>query len=878
LVVFALAALLVTSMAGCGGGKNKSTNPDKTPPTVSLVEPSDAATNVAVATDIVATFSEAMASSSITSSTFTLKQGVTPVAGTVTYGANAATFDPTDSLAFGTVYTATITTGAEDVAGNNLETEYSWSFTTALAPDVTPPIVASTSPANNAVDVLVNSLITATFSEPLNAATVTASSFLLTHGATPVAGAVSYAGTTATFDPVGDLAASTVYTATITGAVTDTAGNALIAAHTWTFTTASAADVTPPTVVSTVPANAAIDVAVATNATATFSEPMNPATITTATFTLKQGVTPVAGVVSYGGTTAVFNPSSDLAPGTVYTATITTGATDLAGNAIASNYVWSFTTATPSDVTPPTVISTIPASAAIDVSVDANITATFSEAMNAASLTAATFTLAHSGTPVSGTVSYADGAAMFDPSSDLTEGTVYTATITTGATDLAGNALAANYEWSFTTHAPVDVTPPTVVSTAPVDGDTGVAGTVIITAEFSEPMDPSTFSASTFTLYDGLVPVAGTVGYTGTTASFTPSTPLLDRTHYTAAITTGATDLAGNPLASTHSWSFTTTGPPDVTPPIVAYRTPGDLATNISTGTNVTATFSEPMDASTITTETFTLTHGGTPVTGMVTYSDADSTATFAPDDKLAAGVLFVATVTTGVKDRAGNPLSIAHSWSFTTEPPPTVASTVPTNNDNSIPLGANVTATFAKAMDESSISTSTFTLKQGASDIAGTVTYSGQVAVFDPSSNLAPNTSYTATITTDVEDLHGNHMATNKVWTFMTGSSVDNTAPVVSSTTPANGATHVSMNTTVRAQFNEDMDPSTLTTATFTVTLGLAVKVGTVTYVGTTATFTPISPLASGSVYTATITTGAKDLSGNALATEKTWSFTTGP
>ena len=71
---------------------------------------------------------------------------------------------------------------------------------------------------------------------------------------------------------------------------------------------------------------------------------MNPLTITTATFTLQQGAEPVSGTVTYSGTAAAFAPLSGLASGTAYTATVTNGAQDLAGNALAANYVWSFTT------------------------------------------------------------------------------------------------------------------------------------------------------------------------------------------------------------------------------------------------------------------------------------------------------------------------------------------------------------------------------------------------------------------------------------------------------------------------------------------------------------------------------------------------------
>jgi hypothetical protein len=94
----------------------------------------------------------------------------------------------------------------------------------------------------------------------------------------------------------------------------------------------------------TVPDNAATAVAIGNNITATFSEAMDPLTITNQTFTLSQGVNPVTGAVTYIGNTAGFNPTVDLAPNTLYTATITTDAKDLGGNPLASNHVWSFTT------------------------------------------------------------------------------------------------------------------------------------------------------------------------------------------------------------------------------------------------------------------------------------------------------------------------------------------------------------------------------------------------------------------------------------------------------------------------------------------------------------------------------------------------------
>ena len=147
--------------------------------------------------------------------------------GTVTYTGTTATFRPTSDLAAGTIYTGTITTGAKDLAGNSLASDYMELFTTGVAQDVTPPTVISTDPANNATDVDLNKVITTVFSEGMDPSTITTTTVTLKHGTTSVLGTVTYTGTTATFRPASDLAASTTYTATITTGAKDLAGNAL---------------------------------------------------------------------------------------------------------------------------------------------------------------------------------------------------------------------------------------------------------------------------------------------------------------------------------------------------------------------------------------------------------------------------------------------------------------------------------------------------------------------------------------------------------------------------------------------------------------------------------------------------------------------------
>ena len=115
---------------------------DITPPTITATNPSDGAANVPVTILITATFNEVMAISSINTVTFTVKNGTTPVNGSVTYDSNTkkAIFIPPGNLSYSTTYTATITAGVEDMAGNNMQAHHSWSFTTESPPTSAPSV------------------------------------------------------------------------------------------------------------------------------------------------------------------------------------------------------------------------------------------------------------------------------------------------------------------------------------------------------------------------------------------------------------------------------------------------------------------------------------------------------------------------------------------------------------------------------------------------------------------------------------------------------------------------------------------------------------------------------------------------------------------
>jgi hypothetical protein len=107
---------------------------DDTPPEVLSVNPANAASGIDISTSLTVTFSEAMKNSTITSASFSLKHGTTPVTGNVSSSANIATFTPSTNLAYNTVYVVIISTGVTDLANNALASSYSWSFTTGGQP------------------------------------------------------------------------------------------------------------------------------------------------------------------------------------------------------------------------------------------------------------------------------------------------------------------------------------------------------------------------------------------------------------------------------------------------------------------------------------------------------------------------------------------------------------------------------------------------------------------------------------------------------------------------------------------------------------------------------------------------------------------------
>jgi hypothetical protein len=195
------------------------------------------ATGIALTTNVEGTFSEAMNRATLDSSTFTLRKQYSST--TVSYDPNTskATLDPGSDLAPNTSYRATVkggSSGAKDAAGNALQQDYNWTFTTAPLPPPPPPTVTDYTPTQT-TGVPRSIRPTATFSTNMDGTTITATSIKLqayngtTKKWTSVAHTVSHdvATRTVTVTPGSRLGASKKYRVTVTTGVKSNAGVAL---------------------------------------------------------------------------------------------------------------------------------------------------------------------------------------------------------------------------------------------------------------------------------------------------------------------------------------------------------------------------------------------------------------------------------------------------------------------------------------------------------------------------------------------------------------------------------------------------------------------------------------------------------------------------
>jgi len=417
---------------------NTGSSTDVTPPAVSGTTPPSGAAAVSVSTIVTADFNEALDASSITGSSVYLSNGGSTISASVSYNSsnNQITLTPASALANGVTYTMTLKGGSganriKDLAGNSMLLDYTWTFTTASSQGqsgncpcsvFTNQLPGINNQRDNTIGIVLgmrffsasNGTISAirfykgvgntgthigqlwTSSGTLLAQATftneTASGWQQVNLSSPVsitAGTsyiVSYYSSQGYYSVSGSYFTNPLVNGPLTAPADITgsnnglykySSNPVFPNETYqkenyfvdvVFNSGTSSDLTPPQVISVNPGANATSVSISTTLTAVFNEPLNPASVTVSSVLLKRGATSVAVSVAYNSSnnSITITPTTALLNSTVYTATLKGGTgtvkiTDVAGNALAADYSWSFTTAAASgDLTPPTSTITSP--------------------------------------------------------------------------------------------------------------------------------------------------------------------------------------------------------------------------------------------------------------------------------------------------------------------------------------------------------------------------------------------------------------------------------------------------------------------------------------------------------------------------------------
>jgi hypothetical protein len=268
---------------------------------------------------------------------------------------NVLTITPTDAAyVSGGSYTLTLTGGAAGVRSddavlpNIFANDVAIAFS-ATAADTTAPTAVSEQPASGATNIALNTLIALTVSEPLDPASVSAASVVVTDqnaSGAQVAGTLSYdfVNQTVRFQPSADLAASHLYQVSVSG-LADLASPANTLSTSWQFSTGTSLDTFPPTVSAVTP-DGSSSVLINTKVVVTFSEPVDSTTTAGAVQLVNTtDGSIVGGTSTFNSTnnTLTFTPSQYLAGATGYQINVS-GVRDLAGNQMAADGSHTFTT------------------------------------------------------------------------------------------------------------------------------------------------------------------------------------------------------------------------------------------------------------------------------------------------------------------------------------------------------------------------------------------------------------------------------------------------------------------------------------------------------------------------------------------------------
>jgi len=318
--------------------------------------------------------------------------------------------------------------------------------------------------------------------------------------------------------------------------------------------------------------------------------------------------------------------------------------------------------------------------------------------------------------------------------------------------------------------------------------------------------------------------------------------------------------------------------PPVIYVPKVVYMSPTIDATSIAINLTIEAQFNNDINPLTVNDLSFLLASPEGSVSGVVTY-DALSKTVSLKVSNLTYNKNYGVTLKKTIADITGVSMESDYTWSFSTvDPgaPPNVISVFPTNHSTMAALSLNIDTKFDKDIDPATVTSTTFLLASAEGSVTGVATYNSTLRkAYLIVTELINNTTYTAEATTGIKDTFGNPLANSYRWNFVT--LPPTISPHIISIYPVNGATAVPISVTLEAQFDKDMNSSTISSSTFLLSSAEGSVSCAITYESSSKKAkAAVNNLAYSTTYIATVTAGVKDTGGISLDSASTWLFTT--
>ena len=861
--------------------------------TVRSISPANSQTAVPVNAQINVVMSNNIDPTTVSNNSITVTpSGGSAIAGTVTLASNGVnlTFAPAATLTASTSYTVSVS-GISDIDGNAAAT-FTSTFTTsagAYAPGSF--TVASTSPLNGATNVPVTSPITFTMSNLINAASVNTQTVEVCFhacGSEYVAGSFQVSGNTVTFTPLTPYPGNTVMGMYVYG-LTDEAGNAAYA-NAGTFTTASTADTTAPTVTIS-PANGTQNVGLNAQIVLTFSKSINPATITQNTLALFNGDTSLSYnyTISPDNRTVVLNYNGGTLPGgATITIELTSGIQDLSGNSLA-NTKSQFTLTPELSGSAPYVIQMRPGNGATNIPANSVVTLFTNTAMNPATVAAALH-VTDNGAVISGSVQlFSNGQAIeFTPSAPFNPGDLIQVFLGPGALSADGVALSS-FSGQFTIAGSPTKTAAVVQAVNPFPSETSVPLNAVIQIAYNQPLLASTINSTNVVLYQYststfLTPTLS-LSANGQVINIKPTSNLLAGSQYYVYVNYGGyVTSTGGVNVQTYELNFTAGTAADTAAPTIVSLAPTNLAANIGTNALVSVNFNKAINPISVTGSTIALTAGSTTEVPLsIAFNSNYTRVSITPQAPLPASTQ-IAIAVNGVTSQAGVAVA-SQTTHFTTAAGPSfiapsvISSSVQSGQTN-VPVNSVFSMTFSEPMDIGSYIPADVNVYGGpySSGVPATVSWSSdQTTIFIvPTSPLNVGTEYCME-SYYMTDLSGNPQQNSNIC-FTASFASNTTPPTVVNTSPENTETLVPVNAPVEILFSEPIQPTSIGQITLTTGGNPVAVTPSFSDANQLLTLTPNLPLlASNANYTITIT-GVEDTAGNRMAGTVTNTFTTGP